>query len=430
MVKAAAIAAKKLGAFGVDKFFMPGNWTPGTKLSTVFRDGFNVISDVNKIEDPKAKKEALDMIANKELVDLADVIRKSKKDIEVLEKEFIEAFKVAAGAKSGVQARKNAERKDLHDKGVSQTIDIELEMFLESEIGEALVREMLHNSKLNKNLNRNQALPTSYEDGTIINGKRRKDTVDEHQYQAIEHAQTKIKLFKAIKNARLLLILADSITTDHISPAGSIQKSGPAGDYFMQHQVLQKDFNSYGARRGNHEVMMRGTFANIRIKNEMAPGTEGGVTMLHPDKKVMPVFDASMEYQKRKVDLVVIAGKEYGTGSSRDWAAKGTKLLGVKAVIAESFERIHRSNLVGMGILPLQFKEGFSRKTLNLKGSEIINILNVEQGLKPREEVTVEFLYEDGSSKKINVLSRIDTDNETEYYKHGGILQYVLRNMA
>jgi aconitate hydratase len=245
-----------------------------------------------------------------------------------------------------------------------------------------------------------------------------------------ENLPDKPEGFKVIKNARPLLILADSITTDHISPAGSIQKSGPAGDYFMQHQVLQKDFNSYGARRGNHEVMMRGTFANIRIKNEMAPGTEGGVTMLHPDKKVMPVFDASMEYQKRKVDLIVIAGKEYGTGSSRDWAAKGTKLLGVKAVIAESFERIHRSNLVGMGILPLQFKEGFSRKTLNLKGSEIINILNVEKGLKPREEVNVEFLYEDGSSKKINVLSRIDTDNETEYYKHGGILQYVLRNMA
>jgi aconitate hydratase len=245
-----------------------------------------------------------------------------------------------------------------------------------------------------------------------------------------ENLPDKPEGFKEIKNARPLLILADSITTDHISPAGSIQKSGPTGDYFMQHQVLQKDFNSYGARRGNHEVMMRGTFANIRIKNEMAPGTEGGVTMLHPDKKLMPVFDASMEYQKRKVDLIVIAGKEYGTGSSRDWAAKGTKLLGVKAVIAESFERIHRSNLVGMGILPLQFKEGFSRKTLNLKGSEIINILNVEKGLKPREEVTVEFLYEDGSSKKINVLSRIDTDNETEYYKHGGILQYVLRNMA
>jgi len=236
--------------------------------------------------------------------------------------------------------------------------------------------------------------------------------------------------FKPIKNARPLLILGDSITTDHISPAGSIQKSGPTGDYFMHHQVLQKDFNSYGARRGNHEVMMRGTFANIRIKNEMAPGTEGGVTTLHPDKKVMSVFDASIEYKKRNVDLIVIAGKEYGTGSSRDWAAKGTKLLGVKVVIAESFERIHRSNLVGMGILPLQFKEGYSRKTLNLKGSEIINILNVEKGLKPREEVIVEFLFEDGSSKKVNVLSRIDTDNETEYYKHGGILQYVLRKMA
>ena len=245
-----------------------------------------------------------------------------------------------------------------------------------------------------------------------------------------ENLPDKPEGFKPIKNARPLLILSDSITTDHISPAGSIQKSGPTGDYFMHHQVLQKDFNSYGARRGNHEVMMRGTFANIRIKNEMVPGTEGGVTMLYPERKVMPVFDVAMEYQKRKVDLVVIAGKEYGTGSSRDWAAKGTKLLGVKAVIAESFERIHRSNLVGMGILPLQFKDGYSRKTLNLKGSEIINILNVEKGLKPREEVTVEFLFEDGSSKKINVLSRIDTDNETEYYKHGGILQYVLRNMA
>jgi len=236
--------------------------------------------------------------------------------------------------------------------------------------------------------------------------------------------------FLAIKNARPLLILGDSITTDHISPAGSIQKNGPTGDYFMKHQILQKDFNSYGARRGNHEVMTRGTFGNIRIKNEMASGKEGGLTILYPDNKEMTVFDASVEYQQRKVPLIVVAGKEYGTGSSRDWAAKGTKLLGVKAVIAESFERIHRSNLVGMGILPLQFKDGYSRKTLNLKGSEIINILNVEKGLKPREEVTVEFLFEDGSSKKINVLSRIDTDNETEYYKHGGILQYVLRNMA
>ena len=175
--------------------------------------------------------------------------------------------------------------------------------------------------------------------------------------------------FKKIKDARPLLLLGDTVTTDHISPAGSIKKDSPTGDYFMEHQVQQKDFNSYGARRGNHEVMLRGTFGNIRIRNEMAPGTEGGFTVLQPDGKQMSVYDAAMEYKKRGNSLVVIAGKEYGTGSSRDWAAKGTKLLGVKAVIAESFERIHRSNLVGMGILPLQFKEGFDRKKLNIKGT-------------------------------------------------------------
>ena len=181
--------------------------------------------------------------------------------------------------------------------------------------------------------------------------------------------------FQSIKDARPLLILGDMITTDHISPAGSIQKDSPTGEYFMKHQILPQDYNSYGSRRGNHEVMMRGTFANIRIKNEMAPGTEGGFTKLYPENKVMPVYEAVMEYKKRGTDLIVIGGKEYGTGSSRDWAAKGTKLLGVKAVIAESFERIHRSNLVGMGILPLQFVNGADRKKLNLKGSELISIL-------------------------------------------------------
>ena len=170
--------------------------------------------------------------------------------------------------------------------------------------------------------------------------------------------------FKAITDARILLILGDTITTDHISPAGSIKKDSPTGDYFMKHQIQQKDFNSYGARRGNHEVMMRGTFGNIKIRNEMAPGTEGGFTTLQPEGKVMSVYEAAMEYKKRKNDLVVVAGKEYGTGSSRDWAAKGTKLIGIKAVLAESFERIHRSNLVGMGVLPLQFKEGFDRKKI------------------------------------------------------------------
>ncbi len=235
--------------------------------------------------------------------------------------------------------------------------------------------------------------------------------------------------FKAIKDARVLLLLADSVTTDHISPAGNIKKDSPTGDYFMKHQVQQKDFNSYGARRGNHEVMMRGTFGNIKIRNEMAPGTEGGFTTLQPDGKVMSVYDAAIEYKKRKNDLVVIAGKEYGTGSSRDWAAKGTKLLGIKAVIAESFERIHRSNLVGMGVLPLQFKEGFDRKKLNITGSELITVVDIDKGVKPRQEISCEIKYKDGSSKTIKVLCRIDTANEVEYYKNGGILQYVLRNM-
>ena len=235
--------------------------------------------------------------------------------------------------------------------------------------------------------------------------------------------------FRPIKDARILLLLADTVTTDHISPAGTIKKESPTGDYFMKHQVQQKDFNSYGARRGNHEVMMRGTFGNIKIRNEMAPGTEGGFTTLQPDGKVMSVYDAAMEYKKRNNDLVVIAGKEYGTGSSRDWAAKGTKLLGVKAVIAESFERIHRSNLVGMGVLPLQFEDGFDRKKLNISGAELITIINIEKGLKPRAEVSCEIKYKDGSSKTIKLLSRIDTENEIKYYKNGGILQYVLRNM-
>lgn len=235
--------------------------------------------------------------------------------------------------------------------------------------------------------------------------------------------------FKKINGARPLLILGDTVTTDHISPAGSIKKDSPTGDYFMEHQVQQKDFNSYGARRGNHEVMKRGTFGNIRIRNEIAPGTEGGFTKIYPEGKVVSVHEAAMEYKKRGNDLVVVAGKEYGTGSSRDWAAKGTKLLGIKTVIAESFERIHRSNLVGMGVLPLQFKEGFDRKKLNIKGSELFTIIDIEKGVGPRQEVDCEIKYADGASKKIKLLCRIDTANEIEYYKHGGILQYVLRNM-
>ena len=235
--------------------------------------------------------------------------------------------------------------------------------------------------------------------------------------------------FKEIENARPLLILGDMVTTDHISPAGNIQKESPTGEYFMKHQILPKDYNSYGSRRGNHEVMMRGTFANIRIRNEMAPGTEGGFTKLYPEEKVMPIYDAVVEYKKRGTDLVVIGGKEYGTGSSRDWAAKGTKLLGVKAVLAESFERIHRSNLIGMGILPLQFINNVNRQNLKLIGSELITVEGIVNGIEPSDKVTVEIKYASGEIKKIETLCRIDTKNELEYYKNGGILQYVLRNM-
>jgi len=235
--------------------------------------------------------------------------------------------------------------------------------------------------------------------------------------------------FKKIKDARPLLILGDMVTTDHISPAGNIQKESPTGEYFMKHQILPKDYNSYGSRRGNHEVMMRGTFANIRIKNEMAPGTEGGFTKLYPEDKVVPIYDAVVEYKKRGTDLVVIGGKEYGTGSSRDWAAKGTKLLGVKAVIAESFERIHRSNLIGMGILPLQFIDNINRINLKLTGSELISVNKIEKGINPSDKITLEIKYASGDIKKIETLCRIDTKNELEYYKNGGILQYVLRNM-
>ena len=244
-----------------------------------------------------------------------------------------------------------------------------------------------------------------------------------------ENMPDKPEGFKKITDARPLLILGDTVTTDHISPAGSIKKDSPTGDYFMKHQIQQKDFNSYGARRGNHEVMVRGAFGNIRVKNEMAPGTEGGFTKIYPEGKVMSVYEAAMEYKKRGIDLVVVAGREYGAGSSRDWAAKGTKLLGVKAVIVESFERIHRSNLIGMGILPLQFKEGLNRKKLNIKGSELFTIIDIEKNLEPRQDVDCEIKYDDGTTKKIKLLCRIDTINEIEYYKNDGILKYVLRNM-
>jgi aconitate hydratase len=232
-----------------------------------------------------------------------------------------------------------------------------------------------------------------------------------------------------IEGARVLAILADSVTTDHISPAGSFKPAHPAGLYLQERQVPVSEFNSYGSRRGNHEVMMRGTFANIRIRNEMLDGVEGGYT-LGPDGQQTSIYDAAMAWQARGVPLVVIAGKEYGTGSSRDWAAKGTMLLGVKAVIAESFERIHRSNLVGMGVIPFEFTGGDNRKTLGFKGDEVISISGLAGDLKPLSEVPARIRYGNGTEAEIALKCRIDTAIEIEYVEHGGVLHYVLRNLA
>ncbi|MFN3570024.1 MAG: aconitate hydratase, partial [Polaromonas sp.] len=247
----------------------------------------------------------------------------------------------------------------------------------------------------------------------------------------------------SVKGARIMALFGDSITTDHISPAGSIKGSSPAGQWLLAHGVQKADFNSYGARRGNHEVMMRGTFANVRIKNLMIPAgpdgsrEEGGVTLFQPstgsstggaagDK--MAIYDAAMKYMAEGVPTVIFAGEEYGTGSSRDWAAKGTQLLGIKAVVARSFERIHRSNLVGMGVLPLQFKPGDSWQTLRLTGNEVIDVLP-DPDLKPQSEATLTVTRADGTQQKLQVILRIDTPIEVDYYRHGGILPFVLRQL-
>jgi len=245
-----------------------------------------------------------------------------------------------------------------------------------------------------------------------------------------EGMQKRSQPIEDIVDARVLGLFLDSITTDHISPAGSIKEESPAGEYLRDHQVRPKDFNQYGTRRGNHQVMMRGTFANIRIKNQMLPGVEGGYTIHHPSKQRMTMYDAAMRYKSEHVPLVVFAGKEYGTGSSRDWAAKGAILLGVRAVIAQSFERIHRSNLVGMGVVPLVFEEGTSWQTLGLKGDEQVTIRGLHGDLKPHQRLLAEIVASDGGLKRVPLICRIDTVDELDYYKNGGILQYVLRHLA
>ena len=234
---------------------------------------------------------------------------------------------------------------------------------------------------------------------------------------------------RPIRQARALALLGDSITTDHISPAGSIPAASPAGKWLIAHGVKTTEFNSYGARRGNHEVMMRGTFANIRLRNELAPGTEGGWTAISAGGDPQTIYDASMEYQRQGVPLVIIAGKEYGTGSSRDWAAKGTLLLGVRAVIAESFERIHRSNLVGMGVLPLEFTNGETRQSIGLTGFETFDIIGLSDEMKAKSVLTVRATADDATVREFQVVLRIDTPEEMLYYRHGGILPYVLRQL-
>jgi aconitate hydratase len=242
---------------------------------------------------------------------------------------------------------------------------------------------------------------------------------------------------KPINGARALGIFGDSVTTDHISPAGSFKKTTPAGKYLVENGVAVEDFNSYGSRRGNDRVMTRGTFANVRLKNLMVPGVEGGVTQFHgtpntvsASPETISIYDAAIKYQAAKIPLIILAGQEYGTGSSRDWAAKGTNLLGVKAVVAQSFERIHRSNLVGMGVLPLQFKEGTTALSLKLDGTETYDIVGLDANIKPQQDLTLKITRQDGSVENVAVRCRIDTPIEIDYYQHGGILPYVLRQLV
>ncbi len=295
-------------------------------------------------------------------------------------------------------------------------------------ISKALTREMFIERYANvfQGTDEWQAVPVS--EGKTYEWNDKSTYIQHPPY--FQGMSTAVAPTRNVMGARPLALLGDSITTDHISPAGSIKADSPAGQYLQSKGVAKADFNSYGSRRGNHEVMMRGTFANIRLRNLMAPGTEGGWTTHQPSGDVMSIFDAAMKYQEEGLPLVVIGGKEYGTGSSRDWAAKGTNLLGVKAVLVESFERIHRSNLVGMGVLPLQFKEGDGRESLGLVGTETFDITGVEGTISPRQDVAVTIHYADGTSKAITVLCRIDTDDEVSYYQHGGILHYVLRRLA
>ncbi len=301
-----------------------------------------------------------------------------------------------------------------------QEVRDQMEMALKPEVFRRLYRDFAgQNPKWNE-------IPSSV--GNVYEWDRKSTYIQEPPF--FTHFSMQPGSIGEIKGARALGIFGDSVTTDHISPAGSIKKTSPAGTYLIENGVKFEDFNSYGSRRGNDRVMTRGTFANVRIKNLMVPGVEGGVTRFQPGGEVMSIYDAAMKYAETKTPLVVLAGQEYGTGSSRDWAAKGTRLLGVKAVIAQNYERIHRSNLVGMGVLPLQFKEGVSAQTLKLDGTEIYDVLGLDQNIRPQRDLTLRVTCANGKSQEVPVRCRIDTPIEIDYYLHGGILPYVLRQLV
>ncbi len=339
---------------------------------------------------------------------------------------LVVAYAIAGSMKINITTEPLAQDKDGNDVYLRDLWPTNHE--IQAEIDKALTREMFIERYANvfEGTPEWQAVPVS--EGKTYQWNDKSTYIQHPPYfKGMGHD---VKPTANIIGARPLALLGDSITTDHISPAGAIKADSPAGTYLQSKGVARADFNSYGSRRGNHDVMMRGTFANIRLRNLMAPGTEGGWTTHQPSGDVMSIYDAAMKYQDTGTPLVVIGGKEYGTGSSRDWAAKGTNLLGVKAVLVESFERIHRSNLVGMGVLPLQFKDGEGRESLNLVGTETFDITGIEGNIDPQQDVAVTIRYADGSTKDITVLCRIDTENEADYYKNGGILHYVLRDLV
>jgi len=447
---AAGLVAKKANALGLKrKPWVKTSFAPGSQVVTDYLDkagltehldalGFNLVGYgcTTCIGNSGPLEPAISRTINENNMVCVSVLSGNRnfegrvsQDIRanyLASPPLVVAYAIAGSMKINVATDPIAQTEDGRDVYLKDLWPTNAEV--QAEIEKALTREMFIERYANVFLGTPewQAVPVS--EGKTYEWNSKSTYIQHPPY--FQGMSQQVAATLNIIGARPLALLGDSITTDHISPAGAIKADSPAGQYLQSKGVAKADFNSYGSRRGNHEVMMRGTFANIRLKNLMAPGTEGGWTTHQPSGELMSIFDASMKYQEDGTPLVVIGGKEYGTGSSRDWAAKGTNLLGVKAVLVESFERIHRSNLVGMGVLPLQFKEGDGRESLGLVGTEVFDITGIEGTIEPRQDVTVTIHYADGTTKEITALCRIDTEDEVDYYKHGGILHYVLRRLA